>query len=130
MYKLLKATLVLTILSLSNVANAGLITFDTKTLQGETINDDIKASWESNTKTVTSKNIETFNLLDIGRNTIGHVNINFAVQNNALLSLDFGLDAGYGAELYVNNTLIIDRSDDLWWRHNWSNSDVFSLTTL
>mgnify|MGYP000309559835 CR=1 FL=1 len=61
MYKLLKATIVLTILSLSNIANAGLITFDTKTLQGETITDDIKASWDSNTKAVTSRNLETFN---------------------------------------------------------------------
>ncbi len=129
MYNFIKATLVLTVLSLSHVANAGLITFDTKSLQGEILSDDIKSSWDSNTKTSNSRNIEIFNMLDIGRHSIGHVNINFVVENRALFSLDFGLDAGYGAELFVDNILVVDRSDNLWWSRNWSHSDVFTLNT-
>jgi hypothetical protein len=142
MYKFIKATFLCTILGLSHIASAGLIILDTKIMQGGIQNEDIKASWEANTNNLTSKVIDTFDLVNvagvkisgknnIGRvNTISHVNINFDMQGTGFWTLDFGLDSTYGAEVYVDNNLVIDRSDDLWWSRDWNNRDVFSLSNF
>ena len=117
-------------LAISQFSHAGLISFDTKSLNGSPLTNDLKASWLSNANQVNSRNIDEFTLIDIGRNRIGHLNINFSIAEQGFWSFDFGLDAGFGAELFVDGNLIVDRTDDLWWARNWQHSDVFSLDTF
>jgi len=124
-----KTFLFFTSLAVSQISYAGLITFDTKSLSGGLLTNDLKASWLSNSNDIRSRELDEFERIDIGRNSIGHLNISFDVASQEVWSFDFGLDAGYGAELFVDGNLIVDRSDDLWWRRNWQHSDVFSLDT-
>ncbi len=130
MSKFITSIFIVIALTISQFSYAGLITFDTKSLTGSSITSDLQASWFSNTNQVNSRNIDEFTLIDIGRNRIGHLNINFDVAEQGFWSFDFGLDAGFGAELFVDGNLIVDRTDDLWWARNWKNSDVFSLDTF
>ena len=130
MSKFITSIFIVISLTVSQFSHAGLITFDTKSLTGSSITSDLQASWFSNANQVNSRNIDEFTLIDIGRNRIGHLNINFDVAEQGFWSFDFGLDAGFGAELFVDGNLIVDRTDDLWWARNWKNSDVFSLDTF
>lgn len=130
MHKFIIKAFIITFLLMSQLANAGLITFDKKSLRGESLNDDLRASWESNSNDIFSRTIDTFNYIDIGNQSIGHININFDLVTTNNWTLDFGLDAGLGAELYVNDVLVIDRSDNLWWKRKWTHSDVFSLSNF
>ena len=121
---------IIMLLAISPFSHAGLITFDTKSLSGTSLTDDLRASWLANTNQITSRHFDEFSLVDIGRNRIGHLNINFDIAEQGFWSFDFGLDAGYGAELFVDGNLIVDRRDDLWWARNWQHSDVFGLDTF
>jgi len=125
MTKFIVAVFSVIALAMSQFSYAGLISFDTKSLSGELLTDDLQSSWLANSNEVRSRELD----VDIGRNTIGHLNINFTVAAQGFWSFDFGLDAGYGAELFVDGNLIVDREDDLWWKRNWQHSDVFSVNT-
>ena len=122
------SSLVLALVLVSSNAFAGLITFDTKAIDGPITRGDLRNDYENNGNAFTSREIDDFSLIGIGRNSIGHVNISFDMQFTNTWTLDFGLDAGYGAEVYVDGVLVVSRTDDLWWRRDWTNSDTFSLT--
>ena len=108
---------------------ATIITFDTKVIDEPITRGDLKTDFDTNTNSIYSRVINDFNLVGIGRDRIGHVNISFDMHFENIWTLDFGLDAGYGAELYVDGALVLSRTDDLWWSRNWNKStDVFSLT--
>ncbi len=113
----------------SQSSYASLISFDTKSLSGEQLTGDLQSSWLANSNKVRSRELEKFELIDIGRNTIGHLSIDFNLAKQGFWSFDFGLDAGYGAELFIDGNLLVDRSDNLWWTRNWQHSDVFSIDT-
>jgi len=127
MTKLFSTAIALTCLAFSQLSHAGLITFETKSLNGAVLTDDLKSSWQANSNQVTTRELDAFDLVDIGRNTIGHLNVEFYIAEQGFWTFDFGLDAGFGADLYVDGALAVSRTDDLWWTRNWQHGDVFSL---
>jgi hypothetical protein len=49
---------------------------------------------------------------------------------SGLFNFYAGLDAGNGAEFFVNGRFLRDVADDLWWANDWNNKDVVELTGL
>lgn len=128
MSKFLKAFVIFSVLTASQVANAGLITFNTKSLDQATLTDDLKTSWDLNGNSIIHRDdVDSFEQFKIGRSKIGHINISFDLDQVGYWTLDFGLDAGLGAEIWVDGLLVVDRTDDLWWAGNWNHSDVVSM---
>lgn len=128
MTKFITTVVIFISLAVSQTVHAGLISFDIKSLRGESLTNDLHASWLSNSNEIRSRELDNFEQVDIGRHSIAHLSISFDLATQSTWSFDFGLDAGYGAELFVDGNLVVDRTDDLWWRRNWQHSDVFSLT--
>lgn len=113
-------------------ASAALITLETKDIQDRNMGSDIKSVWDNNSNRIEAFNLDTFAGIKVSDTVhaykIAHVNISFDITRQNTLSFDFGLDAGYGAQLYVNNQLTVARNEELWWKNNWNRPDVFSLT--
>jgi len=110
-------------------ANATLITLDSREITNGVDASDFSASWLAQTSDVTSNVVDNLTGFRLGNNTFGHLQIDLSLErDNANWVFDFGLDAGYGAAVYLDNTLIGSRSDNLWWSNNWNNSDVFTVT--
>lgn len=108
-------------------ANAATITLDTRSLDtNPNAFGSMLDAYNGQSSTVTSRDLNQFWRKRIGNYSIAHLNISLDSDVTGTWLFDFGLDAGYGAELYVNGTQVEDRSDDLWWRYNWNNSDVLS----
>ena len=110
-------------------ANATLITLDSRVITNGVDSSDFLTSWAEQESTITSNVVDNLTGLRLGKNTFGHLQIDLSlVRDNANWTFDFGLDAGYGAAVYLNGVLVDSRSDDLWWRYNWNHSDVFTVT--
>ena len=63
-----------------------------------------------------------------GEDKFTHIQIDLSIDRDIVnWVFDFGLDAGFGMALYLDNVLISSTSDDLWWGTSWNNSDVFSV---
>ena len=41
---------------------------------------------------------------------------------------EFGTDFGFGYAIYYDGIFYSASPDDLWWRLNWNNADVFRIT--
>ncbi|KZZ21026.1 hypothetical protein A3752_10015, partial [Oleiphilus sp. HI0081] len=89
---------------------------------------DFITSWTDQTSAINSLNISDFSGFFSGNNTISHLSISLTSAISGSWGIEAGLDAGYGAALYVDGSLIENRTDDLWWQYNWNNSDVLSGT--
>ncbi|GAC13345.1 hypothetical protein GLIP_0699 [Aliiglaciecola lipolytica E3] len=63
-----------------------------------------------------------------GQDTVNLLSFNFDMSYVGEWTLDAGLDAGFGAELFLDGVLVAERTDNLWWSNSWNNSDVFSVT--
>ena len=113
-------------------ASAALITLETKDIQDRNMGSDIKSAWDNNTNSIDAFNLDTFANIKVADKVhaykIAHVNISFDIGSKNPLSFDFGLDAGYGAQLYVDGIFNQERIDNLWWGNNWNHAQVFSLT--
>jgi hypothetical protein len=73
------------------------------------------------------QSLEVFENVRTGNNSLNRLSIEFDVTSAAELSLTFGLDAHYGAEVYIDNQQAYSEYSDLWWSRNWNHGDVFSI---
>lgn len=78
----------------------------------------------NNSSTVTATNLSSFNMINSQTQSVSLVSFEFDFSSLVQFSLFAGLDASYGAEIYVDGVNIFDTEDDLWWRRSWNNSDV------
>jgi hypothetical protein len=127
--KLVVATLALVFTS----ANASLITFETRDLDHSAVNhgvnkNDYANSWLAQTSLIESTSLTEFTRMNSGRDSFSHLKIDLTLVNDVNnWVFEFGLDAGFGAALYLDGQFIQSRTDDLWWSKSWSNRDVFSV---
>ncbi|UZE96609.1 CCXG family PEP-CTERM protein [Alkalimarinus alittae] len=112
---------------LSSTVNASLITLDSRSIDVAIDNTDFVSSWTNQTSAITHTDIDTFDLYRSGNNTINLMTIDFDMVSMGSWGFDLGLDAGYGAAFYLDNTLVSSRTDNLWWAYNWNNSDVMHV---
>jgi hypothetical protein len=127
-FKHMKAVLLGLIFCAAN-ANATLITLETRDINQYFDKSDLLNSWNQSTAGIVN-NIDSFEMFQSGNNSLTMLTIDFNIDYEGLWSFESGLDAGYGAALFVDGTLIDNRTDNLWWRYNWSNSDVFRVEDI
>jgi len=122
--KLMCATLLL----LCANANATLMTFETRNID-ETINKlDYAGSWLAQSSVINSAELSDFTMIKSGKNRISHLQIDLSIDRDfSNWFFELGLDAGFGAAVYLDGNLVSNRTDDLWWGYNWNHSDVFSV---
>ena len=128
----MKFFVVLSLFMSANVS-ASLMSFETRNLDrsgtGYTIDkNDLINSWHHQTILIEQQKITKFKNIKSGGYTFSHIKINLDLgssSNNWQFNL--GLDAGFGASIYVDNKLVTQRTDNLWWNNRWSNSDVFDV---
>lgn len=63
-------------------------------------------------------------------NTIYKMTIDLSSDSAKNISIFAGLDAGWGAEVYYNGVQSFDNDTGIWWRRNWQDSSIISLTGL
>ena len=114
---------------IANSAFANLISLETRDLTGTFDQSDMLVYWNS----LDAGTVQTLSDLDnfqTGRNNINMVTIDIRVLSSTRWDLDIALDAGLGAEVYVDGTQVAKRTDDLWWGMNWDHGDVIGLDDL
>jgi len=109
---------------LSSSVNAASIDIDTRGFNGHTNGNDLVTAWNNQTSAINTNSVAEFNFYSPGINTINRLTAEFSMGSAGTWGFEAGLDAHYGAELYLDGSLIGERVDDLWWAHNWANSDV------
>ena len=127
-FKHMKAVLLGLIFCAAN-ANATLITLETRNINQYFDKNDLLNSWNQSTAGIVN-NIDSFEMFQSGNNSLTLLTIDFNIDYKMLWSFESGLDAGYGAALFVDGALIDNRTDNLWWRYNWANSDVFRVEDI
>lgn len=105
-------------------AHASLITIETRKINAGIDDTDFISSWNSQTTAISNNVIDEFKLHKPGGNTINRLTFDFDIANIGTWGFEAGLDAGYGASFFIDDTLIVNRTDNLWWKKQWNNSDV------
>ena len=119
---------VLSLLMVVSSAQATLITHDSRHI-ADPYNEDIPLdAWYALTSNIDSQVITEFVNVKTGQNKFNFLTIDFTMDFDGTWNLDAGLDAGYGASLYLDGLAVLQRTDDLWWSSNWNNSDVMSTS--
>jgi hypothetical protein len=119
------------VLLLSSYANASLVT-----LQSLDINNtfdhsvNFKSYWDANAGTKSDPTLlefETFENIRTGGHHLNLLSIEFDLNSDALFSIFAGLDAHYGAEIYIQEELVYSEYANLWWNNNWEHMHVIEL---
>lgn len=121
-------------LTLSTHTQAALVTLQSIKIDNtfENLNG-FKSYWQNNilnaSQAVSYEN-DNFENIKTGGYNLNLLSINFELAGTSMFSFFAGLDAHYGAEIYIDNTLVYTNDDDLWWSKNWNNKDVVELENL
>jgi hypothetical protein len=84
---------------------------------------DFKTIWNGiDDANKTFSSLSAFTNVDTGNNIISNLSIEFDVGNTSSIDFRFGLDAGFGASVYLNDTKVAEKIDDLWWAGNYNNA--------
>ena len=129
MNKISLASLALAFSILSLSAHSAVMTVETRNITNGINNTDFITTWNNQTSSINTTSLAEFSNYFAGNNTISHLSIDFTAAVTGNWGIDAGLDAGYGAALFVDGNLIENRTDNLWWSYNWNNSDVLSGTS-
>lgn len=120
---------------LSVTANAALITLEKVSIVGQSlsrgVDHDLVSLWSALETNASFETLSSFTNVDTGNNTLAKLTITFDMTSD-ITSLDVmaGLDAGLGAEVFFNNTMLVNSSDNLWWSRNWNHRHVITLSDL
>lgn len=119
-----KLTTLFVTLLLSISVNAGLFTLESRGINAGIDDTDFVSSWNSQTTMISNTMLDGFKMYKTGNNTINRLSFDFNLANFGSWGFEAGLDAGYGAALLIDSNIETNRTDNLWWRYNWGNSDV------
>lgn len=115
-------------------SNAAIIEIDRADATFTTSNLDLLAEWSNiDAATIISEALPSQTLIYKGsqfNNTIFKMTMEFTSSKERVLDLFAGLDAGRGAELYVNGNLVNDANTNLWWSKSWTNPQVFTTNGI
>ncbi len=81
----------------------------------------------NNSTSVTSSNVTSFDMVNSETQSVSLVSFEFDFSSLVEFTLFAGLDADYGAEIYINGVNVLDTEQNLWWRRSWNNSSVQSV---
>jgi hypothetical protein len=119
------------ILLLSSHANASLVTLQSLDINRSfDYSDSFKTYWNNNALGINAPDVlevDTFEDIRTGGDKLNLLSIEFDLTSDTLFSFFAGLDAHYGAEIYIDNELIHSVYADLWWSKNWNHRSVVTL---
>ena len=119
--------------AVSFAANAAIITVQSADIDDLFTETDLAAYWDSITpstsQTITLPTGYLFNGSG-NNNSIYKLTATFTEDEGSVVNFDAGLDAGYGAEVFVNGQRVFNTESNLWWTRNWNSSAVISLVDL
>lgn len=117
-------------------ANASLITVESVKLDQKLNTSDLSAFWSgvllNPTATVTTTNITDATNLFVGsvnNNTFYKMTVAMEAAGSKVMSFFAALDAGYGAEVFFNGSLVANVDRDIWWggKSFVNNSQIITL---
>jgi hypothetical protein len=119
----------------SFAANSAVVTVQSSDIANPFTVDDLAVHWsglDSNLITLELANgsLPTASLFNgsSNNNTLYKLTATFTETEASVVNFFAGLDAGWGAEVFVNGTSAFDTTDDLWWNNNWNNAnEVISI---
>lgn len=112
--------------------NAAMVNVQSVNIANNFSNNDLATYWSSITPT-TSENITDLSGLFSGsgnNNTMYKLTATFDSANGLEVDFSAGLDAGYGAEVFVNSVNQFDTTSNLWWANNWNSSAVININDI
>jgi len=112
---------------LSSTLQAASISLNTRAIDQGIDNSDFISTWGRQTSKITTTSLDEFTGFKSGHNSLSNLSVEFIVGKTADWGFRAGLDAHYGATLYLDGIEIGSRTDDLWWAKNWKHSDVMNL---
>ena len=111
----------------SFASQAALITYSYANLDSSFDASDSLLDYYNSQTPIASMTVSEFDMEGTFDDSIMKVTFSFDLLSDTLFETFAGLDAGFGAEIYVNGVLGFDSSDDLWWSKKWNSSDVISF---
>jgi hypothetical protein len=118
-------------LILSSQANASLVTLESMDISRSfEYSDTLKTYWNNNAFDINAPDVlevDTFENIRTGGHSLNLLSIEFDLASDTLFSVFAGLDAHYGAEIYVDNELVHSVYANLWWSKNWNHRSVVTL---
>jgi hypothetical protein len=133
MYRKVLVTLCL-IFCVAIPSHAALITVERATAYFTSLDVDLENYWSRiSTSDIKSEPIEMATLIYSGsvyNHTIFKMTIAIPKNLNAIFSIYAGLDAGNGAEVFVNRTQKTNVSGNLWWNYDWLDQDIVAVEDL
>jgi hypothetical protein len=115
-------------IGLSSQANASLVTLQSLDINRSfDYSDGFKTYWNANATGLNAPDVfevDAFENIRSGGDNFNLLTIEFDLKSTSLFNVFAGLDAHYGAEIYINDAL---EYKDLWWSNNWSHKSVVEL---
>lgn len=105
----------------SHSAFATIITLESKDIESNFSNDNLLEAFDS-LPAGSAINLDSLSGFRPGNDKINKLTIAWHQSQINIWDMEFNLDAGLGAELYVDGNKLVDRTDDIYWGHG----DVFS----
>ena len=117
-----------TVTSLSS--HATLITYELQDFVGNFSQADLMTEWFNLGGADYSQAITSFEHIYSGNNRFSHLTIDFIMAEQGLWTIEAGLDAGFGAQVYIDGQSVFKDSSNLWWTYRWHHEDVVRLENL
>ena len=120
-------------LATSISANAAIITIESVDIATNFNQSDLQAYWNSISPTTSQTVTDLSGLFFNGNannNTLYKLTADFSSSNPLEVSFLAGLDAGRGAEIFVNNVLTVNDDSNIWWARNWNSADVIGVENV
>ncbi len=118
----------LVVLIFCSKSYATIVTFETRTLDNGVDASDFSGSWASQGSAIELHSFTDFTMLRSGDPTMTHIHIDLTLdRENVNWQFIFGIDAGLGAGVYLDDNLLYSRGDDIWWLRDWQHEDVFNV---
>lgn len=111
----------------TTVAHAALIEYKFTAVDSTFDPSESLLDYINSSTSVTSSNVTSFDMVNSETQSVSLVSFEFDFSSLVEFTLFAGLDADYGAEIYINGVNVLDTEQNLWWRRSWNNSSVQSV---
>ena len=125
-----KQILVLCFVTFSMSLHASVITYEKQGFIGNFSNADLKTKWYELGQVDSSTSLDKFDRVFSGNYTFSHLVIDIDMKEKSTWTLEAGLDAGLGAQVYIDDVSVFKDNSNFWWSYNWNHPDVIRLEDI
>ncbi|MFD2168007.1 CCXG family PEP-CTERM protein [Thalassotalea euphylliae] len=128
--KIVKQLLAAGLLLASTYSHATLITYETQAFTGNFSMSDLMTEWYARGGAQTSQALTSFEQVYSGNYTFSRLIIDVSMAEAGVWTLEAGLDAGFGAQMYVDGVSVLKDPTNIWWKYNWNHEDVIRVEDI